>query len=104
MFNNLINNAGHTEDTLGKSTDDIKLEGVSDIVKCKASNQRGLGKFEDQANRNLMKFNNGKKKGVHLGWTNPTHWSRLRRDCPSGSSIQEAEKGFTMTARLSMSP
>ena len=74
------------------------------MVKCRASNQRGLEKSEDQANRNLIKFNNGKKNGVHLGRTNPTHWSRLRRDCPSSRSVEEAEKGFTMTASLSMSP
>lgn len=74
------------------------------MVKCRASNQRGPEKFEDQAHRNLKKFNNGKKKGVHLGRTNPAHWSRLRRDCPSSSSVEEAEKGFMMTASLSMSP
>lgn len=50
--------------------------------------------------RNLMKFNKGKKKGMHRGWTSPTHCSRLRRDCPG----QEAEQGFTVAARPSTSP
>lgn len=74
------------------------------MVKCRPSNQRGLEKFEDQANRNFMKFNHGKKEGVHLQWTNPMHWSRLRRDRPSSSSVEEAEKAFTMTASLRLSP
>lgn len=74
------------------------------MVKCRASNQRDLEKFEDQANRNFVKVSNGKKKGVHLRWTKPTHWSRLRRDRPSSSSVEEAEKGFTVTVGLSVSP
>lgn len=69
MFNTLINNADDTEDTLSKSADDIKLVGASDVVKCRASNQRGLEKFEDQAHRNLKKFNNGKKACI---WGGPT--------------------------------
>jgi len=71
LFNSLINYTGDTEDTLGTSAADIKLGGGSDMVKCRASNQRGPEKFEEQANRNLMKFSNAEKKGAHPGQTNP---------------------------------
>ncbi|PKU27443.1 rna-directed dna polymerase from mobile element jockey-like [Limosa lapponica baueri] len=63
--------------TLIKSADDTKQEGVADMPEGCAAIQRYLYRLEKCATRNLMKFNNGECKVLHLGRNNPSHQYRL---------------------------
>ncbi|PKU29646.1 rna-directed dna polymerase from mobile element jockey-like [Limosa lapponica baueri] len=67
------------EYSLSKFPDDTKLCGVVNMLEGRDTIQRDLDRLETWACVNLMKFNQGKCKILHLGHGNPKHKSRLGR-------------------------
>ena len=61
------------ECTLSKFADDTKLRGVANSPECHAAMQRDLNRLEKWADWNLMKFNRGNCKVLHLRRNNPMH-------------------------------
>ena len=100
LFNIFINDLGDgTEWAVSKFADDTKLGGVADTPEGCVAIQRDVDRLEKWADRNLMKFNEGKCKVCTWGRTTPcisTCWGPI-------SSLAEKDLGVLVDTRLDMS-
>ena len=67
LFNIFINLDDGTECILGKFSDHITLGGVTDKTEACATIQWHLNRLQKWSDRNLVMFNKGKCKTLHLG-------------------------------------
>jgi len=65
------------ESTFSKFADDTKLGGVADTLEGSDTIQQYLDRLERWAGRNLVMFNKGKCRTLHLGRNNCVHLYRL---------------------------
>jgi len=103
LFNFFINALDEElQCTLSKFADDSKLGGVLDTPASCAAIQRDLERLESWAERNLIRFNKGKCRVLHLGRKNPVHQYRLTADLLESSSV-ERDLGVLLDDKLTMS-
>ncbi|GAB0207649.1 mitochondrial enolase superfamily member 1 [Grus japonensis] len=104
LFNIFINDlGGGAECTLSKFADDTKLRGVADMPEGHAAIQRDLDKLEKWADRNLMKFNKGKRKVLQLEGNNPMHQYILQA-AQLESGLAEEDLGVLVDHEPAMCP
>jgi len=103
LFNFFINDLDEElECTLSKSADGTKLGRVADTSDGYAVIQRDLDRLESWAERNLMKFNTGKCRVLHLGRNNSMHQYRLGAELLESSSL-EMDLRLLVDDKLTMS-
>jgi len=103
LFSFFINDLNEElECPLSKFADDTKLGGVTDTVQGCAAIQRDLDRLESWGQRNLMEFNKGKCRVLHLGRNNPTHQYRLGVDLLESSCV-ERDLGVLVDDKLTIS-
>ncbi|KAK4808476.1 hypothetical protein QYF61_005793 [Mycteria americana] len=88
--------------SMNKFADDTKLGGAADTPECCAAIQRDLNRMEKWANKNLLKFNNGKCKILHMGRNKPMHKYMLVAT-QLESSFAEKDLGILLDTKLNMS-
>ena len=102
LFNLLVNDMEEElECTLSKFADDKILGGLVDTPEGYAAIQRDLDRLESWAERNLIRFNKGKCRVLHLGRNNLMHQYRLGLDLLESSSA-ERDLGVLVDDRLTM--
>ncbi|KAJ7396398.1 rna-directed dna polymerase from mobile element jockey-like [Pitangus sulphuratus] len=90
----VIESSQHGEIMLDQS-DNLRWHGCAAI-------QQDLDRFESWAERNLMRFNKGKCRVLHLGRNNPKYQDRLRADLLDRNSA-EKDLGVLVDDKLTMS-
>lgn len=73
-----------------------ELGGVDDMMEGCTAIQRDCDSLDNWAARNLMKFNKGKSKALHLGRNNSMHQCMLMAQV--GSSFEEKDLGSPWTS------
>ncbi|PKU32330.1 rna-directed dna polymerase from mobile element jockey-like [Limosa lapponica baueri] len=103
LFNIFINDLDEeTECILSKFADGTKLGELANTPEGCTTIQQDLNRLESWAEKNLMRFNKGKCKVLHLGRKNPRHQYRLGVDL-LGSTTEEKDLGILVDGRLSLS-
>lgn len=85
-----------------KSADDTKLGGAADMPVGHTAIHRDLNRLEKWAGKNVMYFNKGKCKVLHLGQNNPMH-PYLLGTMQLESSLAENNLRLLVHTRLNMS-